>query len=309
MRYRTTRPRTPGRAAAAGLLFLAAACGGGDAGRTDAAKVEEVDQKSSATATEREVASFRAPADSVLTPEQVNAFLRTTLLQFDLIRTESAKYQERAARMAERQEKSKGGVIAGMRDAMDAGSWMMGYADLVGGSYVRAARSQGHNPAEMEWVRERMGEVAGYLAMRPMYQMAVDGAKSMREQAEQYRGQPGFDEATIQQMLQSADEMEREAAQQMNASRSVTANMEVLRRAKPNVTDHMWTAVAFAGGGAGLLGLTGLAEPGDTTAQRTLNEWRRIYTDALENKVTPGLEADRPAGEARPRLDAEAPAS
>jgi hypothetical protein len=70
----------------------------------------------------------------------------------------------------------------------------------------------------------------------------------------------------------------------------------------------MWTAVALVGGPAGLLGLNGLADPNDTTAQRQLTEWRRIYTDALANKVTPGLEASVPAGEARPRLEAE-PAS
>jgi hypothetical protein len=37
-----------------------------------------------------------------------------------------------------------------------AGQTMYQVGDLIGGSYVRSARSLGYNPAEMEWVRERM---------------------------------------------------------------------------------------------------------------------------------------------------------
>jgi hypothetical protein len=298
------------RATAAGLLLLAAACGGDSdadvAARSQSENAEQVDQKSSATATEREVASFKAPADSVLTPEQVQAFLRTTLVQFDLIRSEAPQYHAKVAQMEKRGE--KGGLVAGLRNAADAGSLLVGFGDLIGGSYVRSARSQGLNPAEMEWVRERMAEVSMYMAMRPMYEAAASQAKSMREQAESYRGQPGFDDASIAEMLKGADEMEKSAREQMQASAAVTRNVEVLHRARPAVTDHMWTAVALVGGPAGLLGLNGLADPNDTTAQRQLSEWRRIYTDALANKVTPGLEASVPAGEARPRLEAE-PAS
>ena len=306
MPYAIPGTRSARRAAAAGLLFLAA-CGGGDqAQETQAASVEEVDQKSSATATERELASFTAPADSVLTPEQVQAFLRITLLQYDLIRTESKQYHERAAKMAQRAEKGGDGVVAGLRNAVDAGGLMVGFGDLIGGSYVRAARSQGQNPAEMEWVRERMGEVAGFLAMRPMMEASVTAAQAMRQQAEQYRGQPGFDDASINEMLKSADEAEQQARQQLTAAGAVTRNLEVLHRARPNVTDHMWTAVAFASGG--LLGLTGLSDPADTTAQRQLNEWRRVYTDALANQVTPGMEAGKQPGEARPQLEAAASA-
>ncbi|HEX2206181.1 MAG TPA: hypothetical protein VHG93_00750 [Longimicrobium sp.] len=298
--------RSVRRACAAALLLLAA-CGGDGveqrANDTSEARVGEVDQSSSAVATERELASFTAPADSVLTPEQVNAFLRTSLLQFDLIRTESKKYHEQAARMAARAEKDKGGVVSGLRNGMDAVQWMAGFGDLVGGSYTRAARSQGYNPAEMEWVRERMGEVSGYLMMRPMYEASVSAAASMRQQAEQYRGQPGFDDAAINEMLANADEAEKQAREQMNAAGAVARNLEVLHRARPNVTDHMWGAVSVAGG-IGLLGLTGLSDPADTTANRQLNEFRQIFTDALANKVTPGMEADKKPNEARPQLSA-----
>ena len=294
------------RAAAAGLVLLAA-CGGDEqvAENSQAENAAQVDQKSSASATERELASFNAPADSVLTPEQVQGFLRTTLVQFDLIRNEAPQYHAKVAEMEKRSD--KGGLVAGLRNAADAGSLIAGFGDLVGGSYVRSARSLNLNPAEMEWVRERMAEVSMYMAMRPMYEAAASQARTMREQAESYRGQPGFDDATIQSMLQSADEMEKSAREQMAASAAVTRNVEVLHRARPNVTDHMWTAVALVGGPGGLLGLNGLANPSDTTAQRQLTEWRRIYTDALANQVTPGLEASVPAGEAKPRLEPAAP--
>jgi hypothetical protein len=306
MQYPIPGTRSVRRASAAALLLLAA-CGGGDAAQeTKAAKVDEVDQKSSATATDRELASFKEPADSVLTPEQVQNYLRTTLLQFDLIRAESGKYHDQAARMAKREEKGGGGLVAGLRNAADAGSLIVGFGDLIGGAYVRAARSQGYNPAEMEWVRARMGEVSGYLMMKPMYEGMVSQAATMRQQAEQYRGQPGFDDATINQMLKSADETEKQAQDQLRAAGAVTRNMEVLHRVRPNVTEHMWGAVSLVGG-VGLLGLTGLSDPADTTAQRQLTEWRQVYTDALANKVTPGMEADKAPGEARPQLSAPAP--
>jgi ElaB/YqjD/DUF883 family membrane-anchored ribosome-binding protein len=308
MPYTMPRIISVRRATAAGLLLLAAACGGADAPeeQSQVANAENVDQESSATVTEKEQSSFTPPADGVLTTSQVDAYLRTTLVQFDLIRQEAPRYHQKVAQMEQRGE--KGGLIAGLRNAADAGSVLVGFGDLVGGSFVRSARSQGLNPAEMEWVREQMAEVSGHLVMLPMYQNNIDMAVAMREQAEQYRGQPGFTDAQVQEMINSANETERQAREQMTAAGAVTRNLEVLRRAKPNVTNHMWGAVALAGGAGGLIGLHGLAQPNDTTATRQMNEWRRIYTDALANKVTPGLEAGVPAGEARPRLDAQ-PAS
>jgi hypothetical protein len=307
MQFPIPGTRSVRRASAAALLLLAA-CGGDGveqrANDTSQAKVGEVDQKSSATATDRELASFSAPADSVLTPEQVNAFLRTSLLQFDLIRQESKKYHDQAAQMAQRAEKNKG-VVSGFRNAVDATQWLASFGDLIGGSYTRAARSQGYNPAEMEWVRERMGEVSGYMMMKPMYEAMAGQATAMRQQAEQYRGQPGFDDAAVNEMIKNADEMEKQAKEQAATAGAVVRNLEVLHRARPNVTDHMWTAVSMAGG-AGLLGLTGLSDPNDTTAVRQLTEWRQVFTDALANKVTPGMEASKAPGDARPQLSAPA---
>jgi hypothetical protein len=296
------------RTTAAGLLLLAAACGGADAAeeQTQVANAESVDQASSATVTEDEQSRFTPPADGVLTPRQVDAFLRTSLVQFDLIRQEAPRYHQKVAQMEKRGE--EGGLIAGLRNAADAGSVLVGFGDLVGGSYVRSARSQGMNPAEMEWVRERMMEVSGHLMMLPVYQGQIDMAVGMRTQAEQYRGQAGFSDEQVQEMIRNAREQERQAREQMNAAAGpVARNLEVLRRTKPNVTNHMWGMVALATGTSGVFGLHGLAEPGDTTAARQMNEWRRVYTDALANQVTPGLEATVPAGEAKVR--AEQPAS
>jgi hypothetical protein len=288
--------------AAALLLATTAACGGGSDAEV-AARPDEVDPKSSAVATDRERAAFRAPADSLLSPEQVQAYLRTTLLQFDLVRSEAKEVHDRLATMEARDQ--KGGMIRGLRNVADGVSLMASVGDLIGGSYVRSARTLGYNPAEMEWVQERMAEVSTHLMSASMHQALAAQAATIRQQAESYRGIEGFDEAAIREMMQAADEMEANARAEMDGSRAVAANVEVLRRARPQVTDHMWSAVSLVGGTGGLVALSGLSDPDDPNVQRQLEEWRRIYTDALENRVTPGLEAERPWGEARPRLAGE----
>jgi len=302
MPYAIARIPSIRRATSAGLLLLAAACGGDVPEElSQTANAEAVDQASSATITEREEAGFTPPSDGVLTPRQVDALLRTTLVQFDLIRQEAPRFHQKLAQMEERG--AQGGIIAGLRNAVDAGGVMVGFGDMVAGSFVRSARSQGMNPAEMEWVRGQMAEVTAHFALRAVHQERVEQARAMRAQAEQYRGQSGFTDEQVREMIRNAEQSERDAREQMKATGTVARNLEVLRRAKPNVTPHMWGAVALAGGAGGLVGLSGLATPNDTTAQRQMNEWRRIYTDALANQVTPGLEATAPAG-ARPRLDA-----
>lgn len=276
----------------AGMLALAlAACGGGDEAE---ATPEDVDMSTPVAVTEEEAAKFRAPADSVLTPAQVEAYLKTSLLQFDLVRKESEGIHARVAEMEKREK--EGGALGGLRNMVAAGQTMVQVTDLIGGSYIRSARSLGHNPAEMEWVRERMTEVAGHLMMKPMYESAAQSAGQMRAQAEQLRAQlvggagAGFTEADVQQMLTSADEMEAQAKEQMQTGRAVQANLEVLRRARPAVTDAMWGTVGIVGGATGLMALSGLGDPDDAEAQRKLDEFRRVYQDALANRVSQGME-------------------
>jgi hypothetical protein len=44
------------------------------------------------------------------------------------------------------------------------------------------------------------------------------------------------------------------------------------------------------GGATGLMALSGLGDPDDAEAQRTLAEFRRVYQDALANRVSQGME-------------------
>ena len=282
-----TIPTTLRRVSVLVLGAALAACGGGDSSE---ATPGDVDQSTSVAVTEEEEASFTPPADSTLTPQQVEAYLKTSLLQFDMVRNEAGGVQ----RMEERAK--DGGVIAGLRNMGDA----MGMMERIAGSYVRSARTLKYNPAEMEYVRERMGEVGAFLAMKPMIDGQIEAAQQMRKQAADLRAQmasgelQGYTEENIKMLEDQAAEMERGAREQMGTTTAVGRNLEALRRARPAVTEPMWTAVGFAGGSAGLLGLTGLANPQDTAAQRQLNDWRRVYTDALANRVSTGME-NKPA--------------
>lgn len=277
------------------VTFAAACGGGGDAPDESGATPQEVDTEESASVTEAEQSAFTAPADSALTPEQVEKFLKTALLQFDYVRSESQSFHDQAKRIEDRGK--QGGVIAGLRNAADAASFVARFGDVIGGSYVRSARTLKYNPAEMEYVRERVSEVGAYLAMKPMLDASIQSAQQMKDQVAQLRQQlasgqlQGYSEEDLRNMEQQATDMENQARQSAaDASRSAQRNLEVLRRARPNVTDKMWVGVTFSSGLQGWAALSGLANPQDTAAQRTLTEWRTLYTDALNNRVTAGME-------------------
>lgn len=283
------------RVLALGMIATVAACGGNDnaadGGSESGATADEVDQKSEAGVTESERSAFTAPADSSLTPQQVDAYLRTSLLQFDLIRAEAPNLHRQAQAMEERAK--DGGLMSGLRNAAQGIGAMAHWADLVGGSYVRSARTLKHNPAEMEYVRERMAAVSTYLMMKPMQDMARQSADQLRQQANAMKGQEGVTDEQVQAMLQQADQMEQNASDS-NASPALRQNLDAVHRARTNVTDAMWTQIGLAGGGMGLLALTGLGDPQDTATVNKLNQFRQLYTDALANKVTPGME-NKPA--------------
>jgi hypothetical protein len=282
------------RTLALGLLASAAACGFKDKlaekGAESGATAEDVDQKSSVAVTEAEQSAFKAPADSSITPAQVEAYLKTSLLQFDLIRSEAPALHRQVQAMDQRAK--NGGVLSGLRNAAEGLSAMGHWADLVGGSYVRSARTLKQNPAEMEYVRERMAAVSTYLMMRPMQDAAKQQAQALRQQAESMKGQPGIDQSQIDAMMQSANEMEKNA--ETAASAALQQNINAVHQARGNVTDAMWTQIGIAGGGMGLLALSGLGDPADTATANKLNQFRQLYTDALANKVTPGME-NKPA--------------
>ncbi|HEX6748464.1 MAG TPA: hypothetical protein VF092_14295 [Longimicrobium sp.] len=287
MQFTSARLR---RSLGLGLIAVAiGACGFKDkvAGRNSDGGVdpENVDQKSSATATEAEQNAFKAPADSSLTPQQVEQYLRTSLTQFDLIRAEAPSLHQQVADMEKRGK--SGGVLSGLRNAAEGISAMSHWADLIGGSYVRSARSLHYNPAEMEYVRERMVAVSGHLMTTSMSSMS----QTLRQQAEAMKGQPGGEESA-RALLEQADQMDA----QSKPSPAVAQNLEALKSARPNVTNPMWQQIGFASGGMGLLALTGLGDPADTTSARKLNEFRTLYTDALNNHVSAGLE-EKPAGQ------------
>ena len=195
-----TIPTTLRRVSVLVLGAALAACGGGDSSE---ATPDDVDQSTSVAVTEEEEASFTPPADSTLTPQQVEAYLKTSLLQFDMVRNEAGGVQ----RMEERAK--DGGVIAGLRNMGDA----MGMMERIAGSYVRSARTLKYNPAEMEYVRERMGEVGAFLAMKPMIDGQIEAAQQMRKQAADLRAQmasgelQGYTEENIKMLEDQAAEM------------------------------------------------------------------------------------------------------
>lgn len=274
------------------LLFtsatvLALAGCGGDAGKSEVS-VDDIDQSTSITVTEEELARFRPAADSSLTEAQVTAYLRTSLLQFDLIREESKRLQETVSRIEQRE--AKGGVLRGFQNMVDAGRGLVGAADMIGGSYVRAARALGYNPAEMEWVQERMAEVSSELMLAPLRQQAAEAAAEIRAQAEGLRAAQAAGSALIPgaaeqigYLLQTADEIESQHEEQV--SRSASKNAAFLKRIKPAVTADMWTAIGFAGGASGLMALSGWGDPADAETERKLTEFREIYQAALDNRA------------------------
>jgi hypothetical protein len=283
------------RTLAAGLTFLFVAGCGGNGASMDATP-EDVDETTSISITDAEYAAFREPGTGVLTEAQVEQYLKTSLLQYDLVRRHSERLHERFKRMEDRDQ--KGGTIAGLRNLVEAGRTMYEVGDLIGGSFIRSARTLGYNPAEMEWVRSQMVEVSGYLAMKPMYEAAAQGAREMRAQTEELRRQLaasggaelGFSEEEIQSMSALASEIEESSVPQ-DVAPAVLANVEVLRRARSSVTDAMWVSLGLTSGGTGLMALSGVGDPQNQEAQQKLDEFRQLFTDALENRVTPGMES------------------
>ncbi|MDB4950843.1 MAG: hypothetical protein JWM27_3492 [Gemmatimonadetes bacterium] len=253
-----------------------------------------MDQKASGSATEQEVAAFKAPADSALTDAQVKAYLQVALLQFDLVRREAPAWHQKVAEMNDRAK--SGGTLAQFRNAVEGVGALGQMGDLIGGSYVRASRALHQNPAEMEWVRDRMNEVGGYLMAKPMLAAQVQAAEQMRAQASQMSGM-GLTADQIAEMKKNADDMAANARGE-NQPKHVLANAELLHRVRPGVPEAQWTQVGLFGAASGLAVFAALGDSTDTESHRKLDEFRTLFQATLDGKPAPGMEDPRPAAPA-----------
>jgi hypothetical protein len=265
------------------------ACSGDDSGAGRAA--DDVDPDQPAAVTERERQAFSEPAAGVLAAEQVEKYLKTSLLQFDLLHQHAESLHEGARRIGERAERR--GAAGGLMALVEGGRWAAQAVDVIGGSYVRSARTLGYNPAEMEWVRDRMAEAATHVAALAYQESSRQVVAQVREQARELEAMRAagdfaiFSEADIQQMFAGAEEMEREIESRVDPT--AARNVEVLRAARPNVTDAMWLQVGWHGGG--LMSWAGFVDPQDELARRQHARFRQVFEDALANRATP-LDAD-----------------
>jgi hypothetical protein len=288
---RPPRIRSPHRLVTASLISGVLLSGCGDDHAPDRSSFTSFEPGSPTEITPAEVADFQVPSDGVLTESQITGYLRTSLLQFDLVREGSGRLARGMETMQQRE--SWGRALAQLQNRITATQTPLETAELVGDSFVRSARTLGYNPVEMEWVREQMAEISATLMMSSLQDGAARAASELREQVrsiqDQQPGGPPPDGTAeyLRQLLATADEIE--AASHQGGGPSPARDVQALRRARPAVTDEMWVAIGFAGGASGLMALTGWSDPGNTEIQAHLDEWRRLFADALENRASPAL--------------------
>jgi hypothetical protein len=228
--------------------------------------------------TAAEQAAFAPPADSSLTPEQVDRYLRTTLAQVERIRAEGAEARKQAAAQAER-ARARPATDSGPRPRSARALW----GDFVDASFVRAARKLGYQPAEMWYVRGRMSAVGAHLTGTRMDASRGQAVGLLREQAEAMRGTPGVTQAQIDAMLKAAEQAERQPAPG-GAPPHLVQNLDALRRARPNLSPAAWVRVAAV---ASATGLSDLSKASQADAGRALDGIEQLYTHALENREPP----------------------
>jgi hypothetical protein len=219
-----------------------------------------------------ERAAFAAPADSTLTPDQVERYLRTMLAQFDLLAAEAPAMRRRI----------QSGELG---QGEQPGAPMKRWSDFLTATYVRAARRADASPAEMEYVGERMKQVSGYLAARQAQASGPQMAALLRQQAAAMRGSPGVSTEHVDEMLRSADDAERQTAQPPPPS--VAQNLDVLHTTHGNVTDEMWIRITRVSGGVGLMALGDMADTTVSGPIAQIRDLRELYTQALENRAPP----------------------
>lgn len=159
---------------------------------------------------------------------------------------------------------------------------MKRWSDFLASAYVRAARRAGANPAEMEFVGERMQAVGRYLATRESQASGPKLAAVLREQAEGMRGQPAM-QGQVEMLLRSAEQAERQTV--APPPPRLQQNLEVLTRERRNVTDAMWGRIAQVSGGVGLMALGGMADTTSAGVVAQLDELGAVFQAALENRA------------------------
>jgi hypothetical protein len=90
-------------------------------------------------------------------------------------------------------------------------------------------------------------------------------------------------QAQVQAMLGAAVDMESSA--EMEVSRAIRRNVDVLRAAWPPVTDEMWTAIGIFGGASGLVAIAGWGDPYNPETEQYLDHLRQLYQAALDNRA------------------------
>jgi hypothetical protein len=224
------------------------------------------------TAAER--AAFQAPADTSVSVDEVEMYLRTALTQIDLLRAEAPAAHARVA-AARRARAAEGSPHPGTRRSPSPEAV---WGDFVDETFVRAARKQGYNPAELWYVRDGISSVGGYLLASRMHASKDQAASLFRQQAEAMRGMPGVTPAQIETMLRAAEQAERQTEAPVPAH--VTRNVATLRRARA-LTPATWGRIAGFAAGAGLSDLGALPE---ADAARRLDELEKLHRAALENR-------------------------
>lgn len=226
-----------------------------------------------------EHAAFQAPADSSLTPEQVDRYLRTALGQFDILRAEAPATRKQLAAMRRDSKPAVSAPPGAKRPKSQQALW----GDFVDATYVRAARKLGYNPAELWYVRHRISAAGGHLLAGEMQGSKSQAASLFRQQAEAMRGAPGVTQAQIDAMLKAAAQAEGQEPVRAVPPR-LAQNVEALRRARGEISDAAWGRVAGVAAG---VGVTDLGRIPDGQIGRKLDELTTLYQAALANREPP----------------------
>jgi hypothetical protein len=225
--------------------------------------------------TDAERAGFVAPADSGITVEQVERYLRTAHAHLDLLRREAPTLPPSTEIPSRPSE-------PGAAEPARPRSMQTRWNGLVDATFVRTARGHGYSPAEMWYVRDRIVEVSGLLLADRMHGSRDAAAALFREQAAAMRGAPGVTEDQIQAMLTAAAQAEEQTSPP--ASERAVRNAAVLRRARPSLDEGGWARIARASSGAGV---AELATADDADRERALVELRDLFEHALEGRPLP----------------------